>query len=524
MQRRDRVDWSSRQSSTTPNSARTPALASGARLRDVASSKDRPWSMNSASRGYDSGSGIPPREAPSATARPSREEEVHRASWRYYGITVASGNLTGLPVNQRGFDLPPPQMKHVGEPRTISNCAPPRRAPSPNSPLGCFLAFRPLIALTGSMPYENSPPLSKSAYASMLDPLRRLLRRFRPPSAPVEAVSEKSSRASLEVLARMEKILAERPFYVNLETTTLCNSRCTFCAYPKVSRPKTIMTMELFEKVCRDFEELGGGRLGLSPMMSDPLTDPFIVDRVRMVRDKFKTISITLFTNLIGMARFSDATWIEMLMTFQNIDVSIGGFERAGYAKMFGVDKADSVFENLVRLGDLRNNSGSDCVLYLHVRTTDIQSEYDHPRFKHLKDIGFICTDVISEYSDFGGIVRQDDLPLGAVLNKADHSDERRACAMPSAYLGVAPDGQVAGCACFDGRGATTVGDARQTSLAEIWKGDRAAAFRNSFADDNVAEICRTCVYYQPAPAIFANRGLQDFDYLTENIWHKLIH
>ena len=43
--------------------------------------------------------------------------------------------------------------------------------------------------------------------------------------------------------AHMEEIAEARPIQVNIETTTLCNARCTFCAYPKVSRPKSVMTM-----------------------------------------------------------------------------------------------------------------------------------------------------------------------------------------------------------------------------------------------------------------------------------------
>ena len=47
-----------------------------------------------------------------AIGRPEKKKFIARHGG-YHGITVASASLTGLPVNQRGFDLPLPQMKHV---------------------------------------------------------------------------------------------------------------------------------------------------------------------------------------------------------------------------------------------------------------------------------------------------------------------------------------------------------------------------------------------------------------------------
>ncbi len=47
-----------------------------------------------------------------AIGRPEKKKFIARHGG-YHGITIAAGSLTGLPVNQRGFDLPLPQMKHV---------------------------------------------------------------------------------------------------------------------------------------------------------------------------------------------------------------------------------------------------------------------------------------------------------------------------------------------------------------------------------------------------------------------------
>ena len=47
-----------------------------------------------------------------AIGRPAKKKFIARHNG-YHGVTIASGSLTGLPTNHRGFDLPLPQVKHV---------------------------------------------------------------------------------------------------------------------------------------------------------------------------------------------------------------------------------------------------------------------------------------------------------------------------------------------------------------------------------------------------------------------------
>lgn len=50
-----------------------------------------------------------------ALGKPAKKKFISRVN-AYHGITVASASLTGLPGNQRGFDLPLPGFLHVGCP------------------------------------------------------------------------------------------------------------------------------------------------------------------------------------------------------------------------------------------------------------------------------------------------------------------------------------------------------------------------------------------------------------------------
>ena len=66
-----------------------------------------------------------------AIGRPAKKKFIARTGG-YHGITIASGSLTGLPTNHRGFDLPLNFVTHVTTPITIGLPRPARaRRPSP---------------------------------------------------------------------------------------------------------------------------------------------------------------------------------------------------------------------------------------------------------------------------------------------------------------------------------------------------------------------------------------------------------
>jgi len=347
-------------------------------------------------------------------------------------------------------------------------------------------------------------------------------RRSVPAIGKADVVPADVDLRAAQALAQMEFIAESRPIQVSVETTTLCNSRCTFCAYPKVVRPKTVMTLDLFEKICRDFEALGGGLLGLAPMMSDPLVDPYLLDRVRLVVGSFPKIKLHMFTNLIALARFSDDEVRFMLQSMRHIDVSIGGLEADGYAEMFGVNKFDSVYASLLRLGKFNQSMGSKCRLNLHVRTNKVTATQQSPIMSELLDLGYICVGIATQFSDFGGIVRQEDVPDGITVVKVDRTGETDSCLIAMSYIGIAPDGQVAGCQCFDGRGATTIGNACEDSLADIWASQRAKDFRYSFKNNATPDFCKSCAFYLPHSKTFRDQKLLDFDVSKDCFWEKL--
>lgn len=300
----------------------------------------------------------------------------------------------------------------------------------------------------------------------------------------------------LEALRHMEQLLAWRPVALALETVTICNSRCVFCAYRKIPRPKTIMSMALFQKICQEYAEMGGGLLGFNPLMSDPLVDPLFYDRLQWIVSQHHEITPHLFTNLIALSRFSDAQVLFMLRHLDYIDVSLGGVSRADYQVMFGVDRFEQVQENLDRLARLNDTLRWRCRVTLHFRTHKESDVRDSPDVAALQARGFKVADIINGFSDWGGVLKPSDLPAGCFLAHFDNSQKRIACVAPSIFLSILADGRVAACSCMDAKEEHILGNVSNQTLEAVWQGEAMHHFRRSFQENRIPEMCRHCSYY----------------------------
>lgn len=323
-----------------------------------------------------------------------------------------------------------------------------------------------------------------------------------------------------QALQHMQSIIDRRPIAVQFELCTLCNSRCVFCAYRKLKRPRAVLPMDLFTKVCHELNELGGAYVGLSGLVSDALLDPHLIERLRLVRGEFARLTPHLYTNAIALPRYSDDDVRYMLENFEHIDVSIGGLSAADYRQMFDVDQFERVWKSLLRLGALRRELGAACRLKLHIRTNRAEQIRDDPKLGELHAAGWQCEDILDHFANWGGLVTSDDLPAGATLDEQDNQQARTPCLFPMTYLSVLPDGTVNACGCMDAEGSLVMGNLHESSVQEIWQGEVFERFRASFRPGAVHGVCATCAYYLPYDRVLSNPAYQGFS-PEENLWSR---
>lgn len=316
-------------------------------------------------------------------------------------------------------------------------------------------------------------------------------------------------------------VAARRPLNVNIETTTVCNSRCCFCGYPKTRRATTVMDMDLFKRILEQYQALGGGPIGFSPLMSDPLMDPLLPERISLLKDPGYKFWTHMFTNAIGFSNFSSAQ-MERFLQLDLINISMGGPTREAYLAMYKVNKFDAVVENVRALHRLIRSVGAGPRIAIHFRIVDPQALRDSDVYKEFVGYGFTCSDVQNQFSNFGGTVTQQDVPEGVTIVTPDNAALHTDCLIPQAECTITANGDVVACGCFDADGATIVGNIQADNLRDIWTGKRYRDFRTGFSRKAMPGICRGCASYMSVADIFGNPGLADYRPDGDIFWYHL--
>ncbi len=103
---------------------------------------------------------------------------------------------------------------------------------------------------------------------------------------------------------------APTPSFVNvvIETTTVCNLRCSYCPNSTVGRPAAFMDERVFTRIIDSLAEYDSAYSGrISPhFYGEPLVDTRLEKFVRYTRQRLPTAQIELFTNgeLLTVARY----------------------------------------------------------------------------------------------------------------------------------------------------------------------------------------------------------------------------
>lgn len=317
---------------------------------------------------------------------------------------------------------------------------------------------------------------------------------------------------------RMMRISQLRPLNLNLETCTVCNSRCVFCGYSKCKRTFEVMELDLFSQIIDEYAKIGGS-IGFSPLMSDPLMDPLILERIRLISKK--GLWTHMFTNAIGFNKFSDDE-IKLFLSLNHINISLSGPDSETYKSMYGVDKFEQVYMNIIRLHNLRKLYNSSTRIALHFRIVDIDRFLKSDFVRKLQNLGFSCNNYTNTFTTFGGVVSQSDVPDGVKVIVNDNSNVCDDCLIPQAEMTIVPNGDVVACGCFDTNGATIVANIKKQSIINAWQSKKYNYFRTGFSRRAPESICLNCAGYISVRKIFSDSNLKGYDPRKDNFWVKL--
>ncbi len=290
--------------------------------------------------------------------------------------------------------------------------------------------------------------------------------------------------------------MALRPFELHLELTNLCNADCVFCPYQFQQRKTEFMSDRVFEKALSDFMEIGGGSVGLTPIVGEALIDPHFLERVHRLRSEPSIDRIWLTTNGILLDKHGIREVLESGITHMNI--STAGFDEAMYVRVYRSKSYRRMRENVLELLKENSRRPEPIPITIALRSdrplADVMKDHDfqeileyHPQL-----------DFTWSYTSANGRIERAALPEIMKLR----SVSRRSESCVNLYNGpiVLVDGTVMACSCvaaMDAAADLGIGNILSSTLMQIWQSQRLTNVRLSFGTNSVNKTCAGCDMYR---------------------------
>lgn len=313
-----------------------------------------------------------------------------------------------------------------------------------------------------------------------------------------------TGKPNLPVFAH-DVISAPLPEGVNAEIINICNADCSFCGYGKGEdgkaadpRVKRKLDPAVFRHLLKIFNESGGGRFSLTPILGEVTAHPDWLKMVREARLWPNVKEVNCFTNAILLDRFGSKEVLTSGLTHMSVSTSLGGREQ--YKRLYGVDKFDVVVKNVLDL--LRTNKELglpveiDLMLRMDKPFDDFFASPLYAELTLLIDAKRVHM-LDDNWDDFRGIIGQEGIPKGHTF-KDQYADKSTPCYALFRQLEVLGDGTIQGCTCRVEPELWGGNIKKYDSLFEAWKDPGLERLRENWFNGTLSECCKGCSHYIP--------------------------
>ncbi len=288
---------------------------------------------------------------------------------------------------------------------------------------------------------------------------------------------------------------------LHIETSSVCNLECKFCAYVKKQSPKVSMTDEFFFDCVEQAVELGYHSFSLTPCTGDVFMDKRLFNKLEFLENHPGVESYQFFTNFT----IPTADEIERLVGLEKLGrmtVSVYGHDLESFIaitcsteKVYGrlVANLETLLELVPR---------ARCQLELGFRST--QDALDGAKsevldlFDRYREAG-IRVRRSRIYNNWGGYVTQDDVAGLAIDIGSDTTYKKGACVLLFTSVSVMATGIVNGCACRDVDATLRIGDLNETPLRDILstRNPLYMGLIQEQQEGHFRPVCTSCDFYK---------------------------
>jgi radical SAM protein with 4Fe4S-binding SPASM domain len=295
---------------------------------------------------------------------------------------------------------------------------------------------------------------------------------------------------------KIQKKLMMFIYGLNIETTNICNANCTFCAYQHQKRNMGIMDKDLFEKIVFEYSSLGGGNLGLTPTVGEPLADKHILERIYCAKKYQNITSIGFYSNLISVQNFGVENIIKSGLT--DLVVSTSGFDEEMYQRVYRSKQYKKMYKNLIDLIEINNKNNNPVNISISMRSDknekETRSSIDY--IKLTKILSPKKIDYKYRYDDWAGKISKIDLTGNMKLRNKNLTFRFSPCSEFFSGPHIYWNGDVGICGCRDvDAKELIIGNVKEKKLEQIWYNQNHLTLMDDFMD-SPKQICLKCSHY----------------------------
>ncbi|MCD6160892.1 MAG: radical SAM protein [candidate division Zixibacteria bacterium] len=274
------------------------------------------------------------------------------------------------------------------------------------------------------------------------------------------------------------------PAELSIETTNLCNAKCTICPHPDMKRTKSKMGTGLVHSL---IEQAGRGKV--DKLFLSGFGEPLVDNRLPQFIEYASTRGIKNITIVTNGSLLTPQLAESMIEAGLNeIIISIDGFTAKTYESIRLGLKFERLVDNLNGLSSIKNRKDAEislsCVDLIHNR---------NERGKAYTEFGRFVDNIFFRQAQ--------GWTAGYGQESAGYSPHFETNSIPCQYLwnsaSVYIDGTVPAC-CLDFEAEGVMGNALDDSLERIWQGERFRYYRQQHLNNHKSELvpCRKCGYY----------------------------
>lgn len=291
------------------------------------------------------------------------------------------------------------------------------------------------------------------------------------------------------------EIPLKNPLVIHIETTNICNFKCTFCpesneTYEQKSGGYKSMSYDTFKSIADDIQKAFGEVSVLRLwIMGEPLLNKSIFKMIRYAKEKSIAKKIEMTTNGSLLNKYNRENLVSSGLDLCKI--SIYGKDKEEMKRISQTNVTpDHVLNCIKELSILIKSSESS----MKTMAKTIASHDDKIAVRYMQKI-----EEYVNYIEINGIhswtSKKDTFSSQEEVQNI--SIEKKVCAFPFYTMAIHADGNVSPC-CVDWKKDEVLGNINETNIGNIWNGTNSIELRNNQLKRTLENNkgCLNCNYF----------------------------